>query len=301
MTTPLVNALRSVEIGVPEVAAAEAFYVNTWHLSVAARTASTVYLRGTGAAHHLLSITQTPQSELLAVTLNSAVRADVDALAQSVPAHGGAILRAPGAMDEPGGGYGIVFKDPQGRIMRAICEDARHADAAIVRDRPEKLSHVVMNSHDTPAAQAFYERALGFRLSDRTRIMAFLRCNTNHHNIAFADADNDCLNHIAFLMPDLDSVMRGGGRMKEAGNAIQWGPGRHGPGNNLFNYFLGPFDFVIEYTAEVSTVDETYRTGTPADWKWPPGRVDHWGIGTPPTADLRAAQRRIRFASELKL
>lgn len=301
MTTPLVNALRSVEIGVPEVAAAEAFYVNTWHLSVAARTASTVYLRGTGAAHHLLSITQTPQSELLAVTLNSAARADVDALAQSVPAHGGAILRAPGAMDEPGGGYGIVFKDPQGRIMRAICEDARHADAAIVRDRPEKLSHVVMNSHDTPAAQAFYEQALGFRLSDRTRIMAFLRCNTNHHNIAFADADNDCLNHIAFLMPDLDSVMRGGGRMKEAGNAIQWGPGRHGPGNNLFNYFLGPFDFVIEYTAEVSTVDETYRTGAPADWKWPPGRVDHWGIGTPPTADLRAAQRRIRFASELKL
>lgn len=301
MTPALVNALRSVDIGVPDAAAAEAFYVNTWHLRVAARTASTVYLRGTGAAHHLLSITQTPQPALLAVTLNSASRADVDALATAVPAHGGTILRAPAAMNQPGGGYGIAFKDPQGRIMRAVCEDARHADAAIVRDRPEKLSHVVMNSHDTPAAQAFYEQALGFKLSDRTRIMAFMRCNSDHHNIAFADADNDCLNHIAFLMPDLDSVMRGGGRMKDAGHAIHWGPGRHGPGNNLFNYFLGPADFVIEYTAEVSAVDDNYRTGTPDDWKWPPGRIDHWGIGAPQTAELKAAQRKIGFAATLTL
>ncbi len=301
MTSPLVSGLRSVEIGVPDVAAAEKFYTDTWLLTVAARSANTVYLRGTGAAHHLLSLTRTEQPELLAVTLNSPSRKEVDALAQSVPAHGGSILRAPGAITEPGGGYGITFKDPQGRILRAVCEDARHADAAVVRERPERLAHVVMNSHDTPAAQAFYEKALGFKLSDRTRIMAFMRCNTDHHNIALADADNDCLNHIAFVMPDLDSVMKGGGRMKDAGHAIQWGPGRHGPGNNLFNYFLGPFDFAIEYTAEVSQVDDSYRTGMPDDWKWPPGRIDHWGISAMPSAELKAAQRKIGFAATLKI
>ena len=301
MTSPLVSGLRSVEIGVPDVAAAEKFYTDTWLLTVAARSANTVYLRGTGAAHHLLSLTRTEQPELLAVTLNSPSRKEVDALAQSVPANGGSILRAPGAITEPGGGYGITFKDPQGRILRAVCEDARHADAAVVRERPERLAHVVMNSHDTPAAQAFYEKALGFKLSDRTRIMAFMRCNTDHHNIALADADNDCLNHIAFVMPDLDSVMKGGGRMKDAGHAIQWGPGRHGPGNNLFNYFLGPFDFAIEYTAEVSQVDDSYRTGMPDDWKWPPGRIDHWGISAMPSAELKAAQRKIGFAATLKI
>ena len=300
MTRPLVCGLRSVEIGVPDVAAAEKFYTDVWLLTVAARTASTVYLRGTGAAHHLLSLTQTALPEVLAVTLASASRKDVDEIAVSVPANGGSILRAPGAIDEPGGGYGITFKDPQGRIFRAVCEDARHADAAIVRDRPERLAHVVMNSHDTPAAQLFFENALGFRLSDRTRIMAFLRCCSDHHSIALADADNDCLNHIAFVMPDLDSVMRGAGRLKEAGHAIQWGPGRHGPGNNLFNYFLGPFDFAIEYTAEVSQVGDSYRTGGPDDWKWPPGRIDHWGIGTGPSAELKAAQRKIHFAGASK-
>jgi len=297
MTPLLVSGLRSVEIGVPDVAAAEKFYTDVWLLTVAARTASTVYLRGTGAAHHLLSLTQTERPELLAVTLHSPSRKEVDALAQSVPAHGGRVLRAPGAIDEPGGGYGVTFMDPQGRILRAVCEDARHAGAAIVRDRPERLAHVVMNSHDTPAAQAFYENALGFKLADRTRIMAFMRCSSDHHSIALADADNDCLNHIAFMMPDLDSVMRGGGRLKEAGYAIEWGPGRHGPGNNLFNYFLGPFGFAIEYTAEVQLVDDSYRAGGPEDWKWPPGRIDHWGIGTGPSADLKAAQRKIPFAS----
>ena len=300
MNQSLVCGLRSVEIGVPDVAAAEKFYTDLWLLTVAVRTDSVVCLRGTGAPHHLLSLTQTEQPQVLAVTLNSASRKDVDALVVSVPAHGGSILRAPGAIDEPGGGYGITFKDPQGRIIRAVCEDARHADAEVVRDRPLRLAHVVMNSHDTPAAQAFFENALGFKLSDRTRIMAFMRCSSDHHSIALADADNDCLNHIAFMMPDLDSVMRGGGRLKDAGHAIHWGPGRHGPGNNLFNYFLGPFGFAIEYTADVMQVDDSYRTGTPEDWKWPPGRIDHWGIGTGPSADLKAAQRKIHFAGALK-
>jgi catechol 2,3-dioxygenase len=297
MAQALVNALRSVEIGVPDVALAERFYVESWHLRVAARTARTVYLRGSGPAHHVLSLTHADIPALLAVTLNAPSRREIDALAQTVPDAGGTVLRAPGAIDEPAGGYGIAFRDPQGRVVRAVCEDARHADTSKDHDRPARLAHVVLNSRDVATAQSFYERALGFKLSDRTRIMAFLRCNADHHAIAFADADNDCLNHIAFLMPDLDAVMRGGGRMKDAGYPIQWGPGRHGPGHNTFNYFIGPFDFVIEYTAEVEQVDDTYRTGTPDDWRWPPGRIDHWGIGTPPTPELKAAQRKVGFAA----
>ncbi len=37
VATQLVRALRSVEIGLPDVAAAEDFFVNTWRLQVAAR------------------------------------------------------------------------------------------------------------------------------------------------------------------------------------------------------------------------------------------------------------------------
>jgi catechol 2,3-dioxygenase len=114
--------------------------------------------------------------------------------------------------------------------------------------------------------------------------------------VALGDTDNNALNHIAFLMPDLDAVMRGGGRMKDAGYPIEWGPGRHGPGDNAFNYFVGPFDIVIEYTAEVEQIDDSYQTGQPTDWTWPTGRVDQWGISQPPSARLKEAQRAVLFA-----
>jgi catechol 2,3-dioxygenase-like lactoylglutathione lyase family enzyme len=162
------------------------------------------------------------------------------------------------------------------------------------------LAHAVLNSHDVAQGLVFYEQALGFQLSDRTRIMAFIRIPQpgvgDHHSIALADADNDCLNHIAFVMPDLDSVMRGGGRMKDAGYGIEWGPGRHGPGDNAFNYFVGPAGFVIEYTAEVEQVDSEYVAHGPEHWKWPAGRTDHWGISGAPSDRLKQAQRLISFA-----
>ena len=59
------------------------------------------------------------------------------------------------------------------------------------------------------------------------------------------------------------------------------------------------FDIVIEYTAEVEQIDETYRVGRPEDWTWPPGRIDQWGIGQMPTDHLKQAQRRVFFMPHL--
>ncbi|HZT50642.1 MAG TPA: VOC family protein, partial [Stellaceae bacterium] len=140
---------------------------------------------------------------------------------------------------------------------------------------------------------------LGFRLSDRTAMMSFLRCNSDHHSVAFVQAKHAALHHIAFEMPQIDSVMRGAGRMKDAGFPIEWGVGRHGPGNNVFAYFFSPDEMVIEYTADVEQVDERYVAHGPDYWTWPPGRSDQWGIAIGPTERMRAAHDRIGFAPEL--
>ena len=299
MTEALVASLRSVEIGLPDVAAAEDFYTQIWNLTVAARHNGSVFLRGTGVDHHLLSLTPSEKPVLRMVTFRTTSAQALDQIASRVPLHGGIVLAPQHAIDEPGGGVGVVVQDPQGRVLRFVWGDARHSDTAGHKDKPMRLAHAVLNSHDVAAGLPFYENALGFKLSDRTRIMAFIRIprkpSGDHHSIALADADNDCLNHIAFVMPSLESVMRGGGRMKDAGYGIEWGPGRHGPGDNAFNYFVGPAGFVIEYTADVQQVDDSYVAGSPDDWKWPPGRVDQWGISAPPSARLKEAQRQIAF------
>jgi catechol 2,3-dioxygenase len=135
--------------------------------------------------------------------------------------------------------------------------------------------------------------ALGKKKSPRTILLTSPRSGEGKTTTTVGLGD--ALNHIAFLMPDLESVMRGGGRMKDAGHAIEWGPGRHGPGDNAFNYFIGPFGEVIEYTAEVEQVGADHVARGPADWQWPPGRVDQWGISPPPSARLKEAQRLVLF------
>lgn len=290
--------LRSIAIGVTDLAAAERFYTGTWHLETVARTGDAVYLRGTGAFHHILSLHRSDRPAVRNVTFSVAAEADLAAIAARTAAAGGAVLSGPAPLDEPGGGSAVVVADPQGRILRFVHGDVRHADELARRDAPLRITHVVFNSADVAAAQRFFEAALGFRLSDRTRVMAFMRCNSDHHSIALADAESNTLNHVAFVMPDLDAVMRGAGRMADAGWPIEWGVGRHGPGNNVFAYFVGPDDFVIEYTADVLQVDDSYRVGGPADWTWPPGRFDQWGVSKPPSDRIKQAQKKIVFIEQ---
>ncbi|MBS7781561.1 VOC family protein, partial [Acidovorax sp. CCYZU-2555] len=195
-------------------------------------------------------------------------------------------------------GRSLALRDADGRRYEVVWGDARRASAEPPpHDQPVRLAHAVLNSADLPTTQRFLEQALGFVLADRTRIMAFMNCDADHHTLAIGDSDNSALNHIAFVVPTLNCVMRGGGRMKDAGHAIQWGPGRHGPGDNAFNYFIDPFGIVIEYTAEVEQIDASYQPGGPTDWTWPAGRVDQWGIAAPPSTELKQAQRLVQFST----
>ena len=108
-------------------------------------------------------------------------------------------------------------------------------------------------------------------MADDTEMLRFMQCgNTDHHSIVLAREPSTTLNHIAFEMPDLDSVMRGAGRMKDNGYPIEWGVGRHGAGNNVFAYFAGPDEFPLEYTAEVMQVDDSYVVHGPDYWRFPP-------------------------------
>ena len=211
----------------------------------------------------------------------------------------GAVIEQPvAAATDPAGGQSLVIHDADGRRIEIVHADARRIpDQPPPPDQPQRLAHAVLNCHAIAGTQTWFEQVLGFVLADRTKIMAFMNCNDDHHSIALGDTDNDALNHIAFLMPTLDAVMRGGGRLRDAGLPPQWGPGRHGPGDNAFNYFVDPFGIVIEYTAEVEQIDDHYRPGAPADWTWPPGRIDQWGLGQSPTEALRQAQRRVLFSA----
>lgn len=292
MTHFPISAIRSVDMNVPDLSAAVAFYTHVWGLTLADRTSTSAWLRGTGTDPHLLALHAGDAATIRSFTFRAADHADPAALAAAMVAYGGTPVDA-----EPdhGGGSIVAVRDPRGRTIRIVRGDTLTAPLAATPDVPERLAHINFNSVDTDADARFFVDALGFGLTDRSRMMAFVRTNDDHHSVVIADAAVNTLNHVAFQLSGWEDVMRASGRMIDAGFPIAWGPGRHGPGNNVFAYFIDPFGFVIEYTTDVLQVDDHYRVGTPGDWVWPEGRTDQWGIAPPKSAACKVAQLAIPF------
>lgn len=282
--------LRSVDLEVPDLAAAERFYTEAWKLRIVARAEGKLWLRATGDDHHVLALHQADAKALRAVTLRASSRAALDDIAAKAAAWGCTILFGPAPDPAPSGGICVVFREPQGTVLRIVHGDLRHEDGAEVENLPHRLSHVNVNAIDVNLSMEFYAKVLGMVKTDRSKLMGFVRCNADHHAIVLADAKSGGLNHIAFMVPDLESVMRGAGNLVDAGVPIAWGVGRHGPGNNVFAYFLDPFDVVVEYTSEVLQIDDSYVFRGPDEWNWAPGRTDHWGIAPPKPDRVKYAQ-----------
>ena len=296
MTHFPVTALRSVDLDTPDLARSEAFYTSVWGLDLVTRQDGVSYLRASGTDHHVVALRAGDSPALRAVTFRLDSDAQFETIAAACREHGATLLSGPAANPGPDGGTVMTIRSPDGSALRFVHGDAQHA-AQPDGTRPVRLAHVNINSTDVDSLAGFYQRALGFRLTDRSKAMAFVRCNADHHAIVIAEAPVNGLNHVAFLMPDLESVMRGSGRMIDDGHPIAWGVGRHGPGDTGFAYFIDPLGIVIEYTAEVLQVDYDYVVRGPSEWRWPPGRTDHWGIASPKADHVKAAQLAVPFAA----
>ncbi len=277
-----VNGLRGVELAVFDLKKSSDFYRSVWGLEEAAAEGDAAYLRGTGREHHILALHQRPRAGLAAMNFSARDKRVVDALHAKVAGLGVKVLSKPAALSGvAGGGYGFSMETPEGQVLTVSADVEQHADTVIDSSRPLKLSHIVLNVADLDRQNRFFRDALGFRLSDATERMDFIRCSSDHHSVALARGHGAGLNHMAYEVPNFDGLMRGAGRMTHGGFNIEWGVGRHGPGNNIFTYFIEPNGFVTEYTTEVEQIDEaTHMPGDGAYWARKMPFPDRWGMAT---------------------
>lgn len=284
------RSLRSVSLKVPDTKPAKDFYDQVWGLSTVEEDTDKFWLRGTGSEHHILRLETGEQNALGGVSFALATPQDVDSAATKLVALGIPLFREPGHLDDAAGGYGLHLVDPEGRLVElsANVHAVVSQEPAGRRALPRKIAHVVLNTVDIDRATAFYTQVLGMRISDWSEHqMAFLRCNSEHHAIAFNQAPWTSVNHVAYEMQSIDHFMRGIGNLKQHNIAPQWGPGRHGPGDNTFSYFTDPAGLVCEYTSEVAQVDEdSWLCRT---WERTPELSDQWGTAGPPTTAVRSA------------
>ena len=266
MSEPKINGLRSIELGVHDLQKSAEFYRRIWALEDVSGEGDTLHLRGTSRDHHVLTLRERPRAGLLGVHFSAPDRATVDALHAKAKAMGMKIASPAGDLEKSaGGGYGFGVSTPEGHPIVISSDVADHASAIDDKTRPTKLTHVVLNSADIGNQTSFFIDVLGFKWSDSTQMMDFVRCCSDHHSVALARGKGPSLNHMAYEMPDIDGLMRGAGRVRKSGYEIMWGVGRHGPGSNVFSYFVEPNGFVTEYTTEVEQVDDSYAAHD-ANW-----------------------------------
>jgi catechol 2,3-dioxygenase len=128
--------------------------------------------------------------------------------------------------------------------------------------RPRRLGHALLKVEDLQPVEDFLIEYLNFRVSDRALNgeIVWLRCSEIHHSINLMKGTPG-LHHYAWEADDwavfkqLGDVLRGHGRQ------LAWGPGRHGPGNNLFTYHADLTGALVEYFADILRVEreESYQ------------------------------------------
>ena len=135
--------------------------------------------------------------------------------------------------------------------------------------RPTKLGHVAAFTPALDPMQAFYQDLLGFKWSDTVGdFFVFLRCNADHHAANFmASTKFQGMHHIAYEMRDPNHLIAMLDHLAKNDYRLHWGPGRHGPGHNLFTYHRDPDGHVIELFTQIDVVhDEAKGYWEPRPW-----------------------------------
>jgi catechol 2,3-dioxygenase-like lactoylglutathione lyase family enzyme len=143
--------------------------------------------------------------------------------------------------------------------------------------RAERCEHVSLDLRRLAPMAAFLRDGLGFQFSDQIGNNGmWFRCEEIHHGIAMVRTPKIGLAHYAFALSSIEDFKRIGDHLRQIGQKFAFGPGRHGPGNNLFIYFFDPAGVMVECCSEMALVGRGHDY-QPGKWKLRPGNVSLWG------------------------
>ena len=283
-----ITHLRHVAIAAPEFARSRSFFSEAWGLRETAAVDGAVYFRTQSTDAFQFALVPGAQRRIERIAFGVASRDDVAAAARELERAGVVLFAPPHELTTPGGGFGLQFADPDRRCVE-ISAGVATLEAGTDNAVPAKIAHIVLNTPDIDRATAFYTERLGFRISDWSEhVMSFLRCNAEHHSIAFNAAPHASYNHTSWTMGSIDALFRAQGRVRAWGSPLMWGTGRHGPGSQVFNYFVEPSGYVVELIADGAMIEDE-AAWEPQVWVRAPQFMDLWGTSGPPGPEIRAA------------
>jgi len=296
-----VRALLHYALEVPDQTVGERFY-RAFGLAPGSAPDNAVHLRPAPLARETVLLYAGPRKRLHHVAFG-APSDEFEATRESIRRAGVEEVDPPeGALD---GGFWIRDPDgnalnirPEGREVPAPDPPLRlnspgHISRVAERGypeagmaaRPRRLGHILLFTPDVNRQVDFYTRVLGMRFSDRARsVIAFLRCTTDHHNLALLASRGPGFHHGSFEVGSVDEIAMGALWMRGAGWEPGWGLGRHVIGSNFFYYIRDPWGSFAEYFHDLDYIPEdcawSARDFPEADalYRWGPPVPEDFGV-----------------------
>ena len=141
------------------------------------------------------------------------------------------------------------------------------------------LQHLTFASKDVEKFQNFYHKKLGFQVSDRVvksngeLATCFTTSNHEHHTIACFKSSQNGIDHHSYETGEWNNIKIWCDHFAQNNVKLMWGPGRHGPGNNLFVFIEDIDGNWIEISAELETVNGR----PPKNWPQEEKTLNLWG------------------------
>ncbi len=141
------------------------------------------------------------------------------------------------------------------------------------------LQHLTFASKNVENFQQFYSDKLGFKISDTvvhvdgSLATCFVTSNHEHHTVACFKSKNSGIDHHSYEVRDWNLIRDWCDHFSNKDVKLIWGPGRHGPGNNLFVFIEDIDKNWIELSAELEIIHDRKKK----EWPQKEKTLNLWG------------------------
>ena len=249
--------LSHVDITVPDLDLAEAYYGEVIGMDVVTRVDDRIYLKCWDEEdHHSLAVRYDPRVGIDRFSFKVDREDDLDELERRVETYGYRVRRCSRG-EEIGQGESIRFDTPSGHEMELVHEVdkvggrlAKHNPGTVPEGlrgiAPPRMDHLLVTAEEVPEASKFYMDVLGFRLTEQLldgdghQIGTWMERSHSPHDLAVVSGPNGGLHHFAYWLDDWDQVRSAADVLAYNAIQIDVGPTRHGITRGSTIYFFDP-------------------------------------------------------------
>ena len=250
--------LSHVEVRVPDLELALAYYAEVVGLAVTGQSHGRAYLKGWDEhQHHSLILAEEPTYGLNSLGFKVLAESDLNRLAGRLTHAGVAYERFhPGELGD-GSGTVVRFTAPGGHVVDLEWGMAQTGNGLpllnpppapdnLVGIHPPRIDHVFLLCEDVDGVTRFYTEVLEFRLTEQIladdghQLCTFLERSHTPHDVAFLTGPDGGFHHVAYWVDDWNELRRGADACAFHGVAIDAGPTRHGATRGCGLYFFDP-------------------------------------------------------------